>query len=149
MLQASRESLVYIIPHQDLLTTSISPLSLVIPAKSHPEVIVQAVAARDRSKAEAFAKSHGIPEVKETYQGWCCSLRAVEQQALTTKKKIYLTIRTSIVSSSRCQTACTTNGPFVQFVLASMSFLRSLRHRTQPKPRCFSICLSFSSQTPR
>jgi predicted dehydrogenase len=44
-------------------------MSLTIPAKSHPEVIVQAVAARDRSKAEAFAKSHGIPEVKDSYQG--------------------------------------------------------------------------------
>jgi len=43
-----------------------------IPAKSHPEVIVQAVAARDRSKAEAFAKSHGIPEVRNSYQGRCC-----------------------------------------------------------------------------
>ncbi|KAI4724320.1 hypothetical protein E4T49_07940 [Aureobasidium sp. EXF-10728] len=47
---------------------SIAPLSLIIPAKSHPEVIVQAVAARERSKAEAFAKSHGIPEVKDSYQ---------------------------------------------------------------------------------
>ncbi|KAI5200223.1 hypothetical protein AUEXF2481DRAFT_166114 [Aureobasidium subglaciale EXF-2481] len=47
---------------------SIAPLSLIIPARSHPEVIVQAVAARDRSKAEAFAKTHGIPEVKDSYQ---------------------------------------------------------------------------------
>jgi predicted dehydrogenase len=46
-------------------------MSLIIPAKSHPEVIVQAVAARDRSKAEAFAKSHGIPEVRDSYQGQC------------------------------------------------------------------------------
>jgi len=29
---------------------------------------VQAVAARQRSKAEAFAKKHGIPEVKDTYE---------------------------------------------------------------------------------
>lgn len=45
------------------------PFSLFIPAKSHPEVIVQAISARDRSRAEAYAKSHGIPEVKDTYQG--------------------------------------------------------------------------------
>lgn len=50
------------------LTTS-SPLALINPAKSHPEVIVQAVSARDRQKAEAFARSHGIPEVKDSYQG--------------------------------------------------------------------------------
>ncbi|KAI5206101.1 hypothetical protein E4T39_02622 [Aureobasidium subglaciale] len=47
---------------------SIAPLSLIIPAKSHPEVIIQAIAARDRSKAEAFAKTHGIPEVKDSYE---------------------------------------------------------------------------------
>ncbi|KAL8725085.1 MAG: hypothetical protein Q9166_007579 [cf. Caloplaca sp. 2 TL-2023] len=35
---------------------------------THPEVIVQAVSARDRQKAEAFAKTHGIPEVKDSYQ---------------------------------------------------------------------------------
>ena len=49
-------------------------MSLIISAKSRPEVIVQAVAARDRSKAEAFAKSHGIPEVKDSYQGRSCFL---------------------------------------------------------------------------
>lgn len=53
-----------------VLTTS-SPLALITPAKSHPEVIIQAVASRDRAKAEAFAKSHGIPEVKNSYQGKC------------------------------------------------------------------------------
>ncbi|KAL1302062.1 hypothetical protein AAFC00_002504 [Neodothiora populina] len=47
---------------------TIAPLALIIPAKSHPEVIIQAVAARDRRKAEAFAKSNGIPEVKGSYQ---------------------------------------------------------------------------------
>lgn len=57
----------------DMLTRS-SPLSLIIPAKSHPGVIVQAISARDRTKAEAFAKSHGIPEIKDTYQGKSCVL---------------------------------------------------------------------------
>lgn len=47
-------------------------MTLITPAKSHPEVIVQAVAARDRSRAEAFAKKHGIPEVKDSYQGELC-----------------------------------------------------------------------------
>ncbi|PYI00700.1 NAD(P)-binding protein [Aspergillus sclerotiicarbonarius CBS 121057] len=45
-----------------------APLSLIIPAKSHPEVIVQAVSARDRKRAEEFAKTHGIPEVKDSYE---------------------------------------------------------------------------------
>ncbi|KAI0439974.1 putative oxidoreductase [Xylaria telfairii] len=45
-----------------------APLAIVTPAKSHPEVIVQAVSARDRKRAEAFAKKHGIPEVKDSYQ---------------------------------------------------------------------------------
>ena len=46
------------------------PLGLIGPSKSHPEVVIQAVAARDRQKAEAFAKANGIPEVKGSYQGW-------------------------------------------------------------------------------
>ncbi|KAI1816163.1 putative oxidoreductase [Poronia punctata] len=46
----------------------IAPLALVVPAKCHPEVVVQAIAARDRRRAEAFAKKHGIPDVKDTYQ---------------------------------------------------------------------------------
>ncbi len=49
--------------------TSDSPLALIGPAKSHPEVIIQAVAARDPQKAAAFAKANGIPEVKNSYQG--------------------------------------------------------------------------------
>ena len=49
--------------------TMSSPLSLIIPAKSHPEVIIQAISARDRQKAEAFAKEHNIPDVRDSYQG--------------------------------------------------------------------------------
>ena len=45
------------------------PLSLLTPAMSHPEVIVQAVAARQRARAEEFAVKHGIPHVKDSYQG--------------------------------------------------------------------------------
>lgn len=45
-------------------------MGLIMPAKSHPEVVIQAVAARDRQKAEKFAKANGIPEVKGSYQGW-------------------------------------------------------------------------------
>ncbi|RYP73121.1 hypothetical protein DL769_004282 [Monosporascus sp. CRB-8-3] len=44
----------------------IAPMALIIPAKSHPEVVVQAVAARNRERAEEFAKSRGIPEVKNS-----------------------------------------------------------------------------------
>ncbi|KAK4080545.1 hypothetical protein Trihar35433_1650 [Trichoderma harzianum] len=46
----------------------IAPLALFKPAKSHPEVIVQAISARDRKKAEEYAKTHGVLEVKDTYQ---------------------------------------------------------------------------------
>ena len=44
-------------------------MALITPAKSHAEVIIQAVAARDREKAEKFAKANEIPEVKDSYQG--------------------------------------------------------------------------------
>lgn len=44
-------------------------MALITPAKSHPEVVIQAIAARDRARAEAFAKKNGVVEVKNTYQG--------------------------------------------------------------------------------
>ncbi|ETS80999.1 hypothetical protein PFICI_06001 [Pestalotiopsis fici W106-1] len=46
----------------------IAPLAIIIPAKTHPDVIIQAVAARDRERATAYAKKYGIPEVKTSYQ---------------------------------------------------------------------------------
>ncbi|KAK3988688.1 hypothetical protein QBC44DRAFT_292315 [Cladorrhinum sp. PSN332] len=46
----------------------IAPMALIIPASNHPEVIVQAVSARDRKRAEEFAKKHGIPDVHDSYQ---------------------------------------------------------------------------------
>ena len=50
---------------------------LIIPARSHPEVVVHAVAARDLSRAQAYAKKHGIKKAYEGYQGiasrdWLC-----------------------------------------------------------------------------
>ncbi|KAJ2906492.1 hypothetical protein MKZ38_001473 [Zalerion maritima] len=36
--------------------------------QSHPDVIVQCVAARSEKKAQEYAKKHGIPEVKKSYQ---------------------------------------------------------------------------------
>ncbi|MCJ1439484.1 hypothetical protein MMC27_008878 [Xylographa pallens] len=46
----------------------IAPMAIITAALSHPEVIVQAVSARDRTRAEEFAKKHGIPDVRDTYQ---------------------------------------------------------------------------------
>ncbi len=44
-------------------------MSLIIPARTHLEVMIVAVAARDKKKAEAYAKRHGIPIVHENYEG--------------------------------------------------------------------------------
>ncbi|OTB12059.1 hypothetical protein K445DRAFT_321548 [Daldinia sp. EC12] len=46
----------------------IGPMALILPAKSHPDVVVQTVAARDPKKAKAYAQKHGIPEVSANYQ---------------------------------------------------------------------------------
>ena len=46
----------------------IAPKALIEPVHSLPGVEVTRVAARDRSRAEAFASSHGIPGVGDTYQ---------------------------------------------------------------------------------
>lgn len=47
----------------------IADMGFITPSKSHPEVIVYAIAARDKSRAVAYAKQHGIPEVRDSYQG--------------------------------------------------------------------------------
>lgn len=44
-------------------------MAILSPAQSNPAVIIYAVAARDRKRAEAFAKKHGIPNVKDSYDG--------------------------------------------------------------------------------
>ncbi|KAJ5248817.1 hypothetical protein N7468_000268 [Penicillium chermesinum] len=48
--------------------SQIAPIALIAPAKSHPEVIVAAVAARDRDRAASYAKKHDIPIVHASYQ---------------------------------------------------------------------------------
>lgn len=45
------------------------PLALILPAKTHPEVIIYAVAARDKDRAIAYAHRYNIPNVKDDYQG--------------------------------------------------------------------------------
>jgi predicted dehydrogenase len=45
----------------------IAPPALVNPAKKNDEVVVAAVAARDVSRAQAFAAKHGIPRVHDDY----------------------------------------------------------------------------------
>jgi predicted dehydrogenase len=45
----------------------ITPMALVKPAKRHDEVEVVAVAARDRARAEKFARKHSIPTVHDSY----------------------------------------------------------------------------------
>ncbi|KAG5634295.1 hypothetical protein H0H81_002506 [Sphagnurus paluster] len=41
---------------------AIAPSALILPVRSHPEAVVYAVAARDASRAAAYAKKHGIPK---------------------------------------------------------------------------------------
>ncbi|VDC03638.1 unnamed protein product [Peniophora sp. CBMAI 1063] len=41
---------------------NIAPIALVWPVKNHPDAVVAAVAARDQSRADAFAKKHAIPK---------------------------------------------------------------------------------------
>ena len=46
----------------------IAPLALISPAKENTEVVVAAVAARDVSRARAFAAKHGITRVHDSYE---------------------------------------------------------------------------------
>ncbi len=47
---------------------SIAPSALINPARQNAEVVVAAVAARDTSRAQAFAAKHGIARVHESYE---------------------------------------------------------------------------------
>ncbi len=51
-----------------LSAARITPEALIEPARLVPEVVVSAVAARDRRDAETFAAGHGIPVVHDCYQ---------------------------------------------------------------------------------
>ena len=47
----------------------IAPNAVITPALSHPGVVIQAVAARDESRAREYAARYGIPTVFKSYQG--------------------------------------------------------------------------------
>jgi predicted dehydrogenase len=51
----------------------ITPPAIVIPARDRDDVIITAVAARDRTRAEDFARTHGIADVCDTYDELCSS----------------------------------------------------------------------------
>ena len=46
----------------------IAPMALIKPARGNAEVVVAAVAARDVSRAQAFAAKHGIARVHDSYE---------------------------------------------------------------------------------
>ncbi|KAF7309970.1 hypothetical protein MIND_00369800 [Mycena indigotica] len=47
---------------------NIAPDALIKPVKSHPEAVVFGVAARNKEKAAAYAKTHGIKKVYNSYE---------------------------------------------------------------------------------
>ncbi|KAH8836136.1 NAD(P)-binding protein [Flagelloscypha sp. PMI_526] len=47
---------------------AIAPDALILPARSHPEVEIYAVAARDISRANQYAKKHGVTKTFASYQ---------------------------------------------------------------------------------
>ncbi|KAH9844671.1 NAD(P)-binding protein [Teratosphaeria destructans] len=48
--------------------SNIAPLAIIGPAKSHPEVIVHAIAARSKRRAQEYAQKHSIAVVHDSYQ---------------------------------------------------------------------------------
>ena len=49
---------------------NIAPPALISPARSHPDVVVYAVAARNQGKAEAFARKYAIEKVYSGPEGY-------------------------------------------------------------------------------
>ncbi|KAI4136705.1 MAG: hypothetical protein L6R39_007655 [Caloplaca ligustica] len=48
--------------------SKIAPIAVISAAKTHPEVLIVAVAARDKKRATAYAKKYRIPIVHDSYQ---------------------------------------------------------------------------------
>jgi predicted dehydrogenase len=46
----------------------IAPMALITPARDNPEVVVTAIAARDRDRAAKFAAKHAVPQVYDSYE---------------------------------------------------------------------------------
>jgi predicted dehydrogenase len=44
-------------------------MAIILPAISHPDLIIAAVAARDPERAKSYAKKYNIPNVHKSYQG--------------------------------------------------------------------------------
>ncbi|CCM06726.1 uncharacterized protein FIBRA_09020 [Fibroporia radiculosa] len=61
----------------------IGPNALITPARSHPDVVVHAVASRDPAKAAAYAQMHRIPKV---YSGGACYQGTLPKQQHTHKR---------------------------------------------------------------
>lgn len=57
------------------------PAAIIWPAKSCPDVVIMAVAARDEAKAKAYALKHGIERVLGSYEG---QLRYIQTSCATT-----------------------------------------------------------------
>lgn len=47
---------------------TIAPRALIKPARSHPDMVIDAVAARQLAKAQAFAKEWAIPKAYGSYE---------------------------------------------------------------------------------
>lgn len=104
-----------------------SPFGLIAPSKTHPDVVIQAVAARDASRAAQYAAKHGIPEVKTSYQGTFCSRillivllsKSVRIEAcqlfianISDGTQSFLMTPALTASTSLCPTASILSGPF-------------------------------------
>lgn len=91
---------------------------MITPAKSHPGVIIAAVAARDTKRAESYARTYNIPIIHPSYQGEKKHppLPVMPGYILAdiTQYQPCLMIHPSMRYTSLCQTVTTTNGLFAQ-----------------------------------
>ena len=85
----------------------IGPDALITPAKSHADVVVSAVACRDKTRGEKYAKTHGIARVYsggKSYQGeHVCAIRVdLSLMYWMTDLQSWWTTRRSTQSTLRC-----------------------------------------------
>lgn len=64
---------------------AIAPQAIIVPARSHPEVVVYAVAARSLERAQKFARKHGVEKAyggPHGYQGAYSNYWVIESKKL-------------------------------------------------------------------
>ena len=113
-------------------------MAVIIPAKSHPEVVIAAIAARNKTQAVAYAKSTKFQLCIALIK--VCEFSRLESITFTVLQLCSKTHQ-SMQYTYHCRMASTTNGRFELSALGNMFCSKNLRRQMQSKRRHFSTSI--------